>query len=142
MTVTTRRSLLEVRKTLRLNWYRCPIDPAAFRELMEPCDYKGWLQAAGHLVVFCLTGCLTIYLFLVEEWFWLVFSLFFHGIVGSFFKGLAAHELGHGSVFKTKTLNAIFLRIYSIVSWHNFHEYAVSHTYHHRYTLYEDGDRE
>ena len=50
--------------------------------------------------------------------------------------------MGHGSVFKTKTLNAIFLRIYSIVSWHNFHEYAVSHTYHHRYTLHEDGDRE
>ncbi|GIR54410.1 MAG: hypothetical protein CM15mP62_18810 [Rhodospirillaceae bacterium] len=52
MTVTTRRSLLEVRKTLRPNWYRCPIDPAAFRELMEPCDYKGWLQAGGHLVIF------------------------------------------------------------------------------------------
>ena len=142
MTVTTRRPLLEVRKTLRPNWYRCPIDPAAFRELMEPCDYKGSLQAGGHLVIFCLTSCLTIYLYLVEEWFWLVFSLFFHGIGGSCFKGLAAHELGHGSVFKTKTLNAIFLRIYSIVSWHNFHEYAVSHTYHHRYTLHEDGDRE
>ena len=137
-----RKSLLEVRKTLRPNWYRCPIDPVAFKDLMEPCDYKGWLQAGGHLIIFCLTGFITTYFFLIEEWFWLLFSLFFHGIVGSFFKGLAAHELGHGSVFKTKILNAIFLRIYSIISWHNFHEYAISHTYHHRYTLYKEGDRE
>ena len=137
-----KKSLLEVRKTLRPNWYRCPIDPVAFKALMEPCDYKGWLQAGGHLIIFCLTGFITTYFFLIEEWLWLLFSLFFHGIVGSFFKGLAAHELGHGSVFKTKILNAIFLRIYSIISWHNFHEYAISHTYHHRYTLYKEGDRE
>ena len=137
-----RKSLLEVRKTLRPNWYRCPIDPVAFKAVMEPCDYKGWLQAGGHLIIFCLTGFITTYFILIEEWFWLLFSLFFHGIVGSFFKGLAAHELGHGSVFKTKILNAIFLRIYSIISWHNFHEYAISHTYHHRYTLYKEGDRE
>tara|TARA_B100000989_G_scaffold290674_1_gene264123 strand:- start:4883 stop:5167 length:285 start_codon:yes stop_codon:yes gene_type:complete len=39
-------------------------------------------------------------------------------------------------------LNTILLRIYSIIGWHNFHEYAVSHAYHHRYTLYGDGDRE
>ena len=39
-------------------------------------------------------------------------------------------------------MNIIFLRIYSIVSWRNFHEYAVSHTYHHQYTLYGDGNRE
>ena len=137
-----KKSLLEVRKTLRPNWYRCPIDPVAFKALMEPCDYKGWLQAGGHLIIFCLTGFITTYFFLIGEWLWLLFSLFFHGIVGSFFKGLAAHELGHGSVFKTKILNAIFLRIYSIISWHNFHEYAISHTYHHRYTLYKEGDRE
>ena len=49
-----RKSLLEVRKTLRPNWYRCPIDPVAFKDLMEPCDYKGWLQAGGHLIIFCL----------------------------------------------------------------------------------------
>ena len=39
-------------------------------------------------------------------------------------------------------MHIIFLRIYSIISWRNFHEYTVSHTYHHRYTLYGDGDRE
>ena len=59
-----------------------------------------------------------------------------------FLKGLLPMSWDTARFFKTKSLNAIFLRIYSIVSWHNFHEYAVSHTYHHRYTLHEDGDRE
>ena len=59
-----------------------------------------------------------------------------------FFKGVAAHELGHGTVFKTKSLNKIFLLIYSLLSWHNHHEYNISHTYHHRYTLHPEGDRE
>ena len=77
---------------------------------MEPCDYKGWLQAGGHLVIFCLTGCLTIYLFLVEEWFWLVFSLFFHGIVGSFFKGLAAHAVGPRLSFQNKNFKRNFFK--------------------------------
>ena len=55
---------------------------------------------------------------------------------------MAAHELGHGTVFKTKSLNKLFLRIYSIISWHNYHEYNISHTYHHKYTLHPEGDRE
>ena len=54
MTATTKRSLLDVRKTLQPNWYRCPIYPVTFRELMVPCDFKGWLQAGAHLEIFVL----------------------------------------------------------------------------------------
>ena len=35
MTVATKKTLLEVRKMLRPNWYRCPIGPVAFRRLMR-----------------------------------------------------------------------------------------------------------
>ena len=45
-------------------------------------------------------------------------------------------------MFKTKPLNRVFLRIYAPLAWFNFHDYALSHTYHHRYTLHPDGDRE
>ena len=69
-------------------------------------------------------------------------SLFIHGTSASFFKGVAAHELGHGNIFKTKSLNKLFLHIYSIISWHNYHEYNISHTYHHKYTLHPESDRE
>ena len=53
--------LTEVRKNLRINWYRCPIDPKTFRELMQPSDFQGFIQAGGHLFIFLITGGLTLY---------------------------------------------------------------------------------
>jgi fatty acid desaturase len=132
----------EARRNLKIKWYRCPIDRAVLRDLMQPSDAQGWFQAGGHLLIFAGTGSLTLYLFSQQLWLWAALALFAHGTSASFFKGIAAHELGHGTVFKTRWLNQFFLRAYSLVSWHNHHEYAVSHTYHHRYTLHPDGDRE
>ena len=48
----------------------------------------------------------------------------------------------HASVFKTRWLNGFFLRVYSVLCWWNFHEYAMSHTYHHLYTLHPRADKE
>lgn len=75
---------------------------------------------------------------------WLSFTvaLFAHGTVGSFFSGTAPHELGHGTVFRTKWLNRLFMHLFSLLSWWDHFDYASSHTYHHRYTMYPDGDRE
>ena len=95
----------------------------------------------GHLGIFAATGVSTVYFYFHQEWVWFGIALFLHGTVTAFL-GLAVHELGHGTVFQTKGLNRFFLRVYSILSWHNFPEYAMSHTYHHRYTLHPDGDRE
>ena len=58
------------------------------------------------------------------------------------FLSSGCHELDHGTVFRTKRLNRLFLHIYGVLSWFNFHDYALSHTYHHRYTLHPAGDRE
>ena len=44
-------------------------------------------------------------------------ALFLHGTVGSFFSGTTLHELGYGTVFRTKALNKIFLYIFSVLSW-------------------------
>ena len=52
------------------------------------------------------------------------------------------HELCHTTVFKTKWLNDIFLRIFSFLGWLNFEIYRFSHSYHHRFTLFVEGDRE
>ena len=136
------RSLAEVRNSLRINWYRCPVEPATLRRLMQRSDLQGWLQAGGHLLLYLATGTLTYLLFANGIWLGFALALFVHGTVGAFFKGLATHELGHGTVFRTKRLNRAFLRLFGLISWNNHHIYAVSHTYHHRYTLYPDGDRE
>lgn len=44
-------------------------------------------------------------------------ALFLYGTVGSFFSGTTLHELGYGTVFRTKALNKIFLYIFSVLSW-------------------------
>ena len=52
------------------------------------------------------------------------------------------HELSHGTVFKTKSLNRLFVRVFNLLGWGNHHDYQMSHTHHHRYTLHSEADRE
>ena len=134
--------LAEVRKTLRVEWYRCPIEHSKLRELSRRSDWQGWFQAGGHLALFAATGTL-VYLFWAQQtWLAFIIALFAHGTVASFFVGVAPHELGHGTVFRTKKLNKFFMYLFSLLSWWDHFDYASSHTYHHRYTLHPEGDRE
>ena len=136
------RPLAEVRKDLRVEWYRCPIEGAKLRELSRRSDLQGWYQAGGHLALFLMTGALTYFFWLQQIWVGVVIGLFLHGTVGTFFRGVAGHELVHGSVFRTKILNKVFLYVFSLLGWWDIFDYASSHTYHHRYTLHPEGDRE
>ena len=84
---------------------------------------------------------LTVYFYLQEQWVGVVVALFAYGTLASNYL-YACHELGHGTVFRTKWLNEFFLRVFSVLGWWNFHEYAMSHTYHHVYTLHPRADKE
>ena len=134
--------LSEVRNNLKPQWYRSKMDPDKFRKFSKRSNFKGFIQAGGHFGLFCITG-LVVYLTWVNSY-WILFpiAIFIHGTVSSFFKGTAVHELGHGTVFKNNLLNKLFLYIFSLISWWNPFDYAASHTYHHRYTLHPEGDRE
>ena len=134
--------LAEVRGRLRVKWYRSPVDPATLRRLMQRSDLQGWLQAGGHLALGVVTGALVWWCWARGLWLGFVLALFAHGTVASFFTGVAPHELAHGTVFRTKRLNQVFLYLYSLLSWWDPFDYGTSHTYHHRYTLYPEGDRE
>ncbi|MBT3602910.1 MAG: fatty acid desaturase [Candidatus Latescibacteria bacterium] len=134
--------LAEVRKNLRVEWYRCPIEHAKLRELSKRSNLQGLFQAGGHLTLFIGTGILTYYFWSQQAWLSFVITLFLHGTFGSFLSGVAPHELGHGTVFRTKWLNKFFMYLFSLISWWDPFDYASSHTYHHRYTQYPDGDRE
>ena len=131
----------DFRNNQRIRWYRCPIDPATFRSLSEPSNSRGLVQSAGHLAIWIGTGTASGYLFMQELWWRFAVALFLHGTAASFFSA-AHHELCHTSVFRTKSLNEFFLRIFSFLGWYNFHIYRFSHIYHHRNTLFLDGDRE
>jgi fatty acid desaturase len=132
----------QVRKNLHISWYRCPVEPARLKELTRRNDLQGALQTFGHLLLLIVTAAATWLFFSRGIWVGFALALFAHGTAYSFLAGLATHELAHGTVFKTRRLNDVFVRFYSLISWFNFHDYKVSHTYHHLYTLHPQGDRE
>ncbi len=134
--------LSEVRKTLRVKWYRSPISHERLRELSARSNTKGWIQAGGHVGVYLLLAALTILFWSQQAWIAFVISLWALGFVATFFKGTAAHELGHGTVFKSKALNNGFLHAVCLISWWDPYDYGASHTYHHRYTTHLHADRE
>ena len=134
--------LERVRRDLQVRWYRCPIDPARLRELMRRSDVQGALQTLGHIGLWAAAGAATAYFFTQGMWLAFGIALWCEGTVGVSFRGLGTHELDHGTVFRTKWLNRFFLVPLSLLTWWSHHEYAMSHTYHHRYTLYSEGDRE
>ena len=134
--------LSEVRKKLRVKWYRCPISHERLRELSTRSNRKGWVQAGGHLGVYFLLVALTVWFWSQQVWIAFALSLWLLGFVATFFKGTAAHELGHGTVFKSKSLNQWFLHAVCFISWWDPYDYGASHTYHHRYTTHLEADRE
>ena len=134
--------LSEARDALNVQWYRSAIEPRRFRELSRRSNLEGWIQAGGHLALFISTGTAVYFAYTAKAWLLFVLAIFCHGTISSFFRGPATHELGHGTVFNTKWLNKLFLYLFSLLSWWNPFDYASSHTYHHRYTLHPEGDRE
>jgi fatty acid desaturase len=137
-----REPMEQVRKHFRIAWYRSPIDRVKLKEFTRRDDLRGAFQALGHLALLAATAAATWISFNRGVWVAFALCLFAHGTIYSFLAGLATHELAHGTVFQTRWLNELFLRFFSLISWFNFHDYKMSHTYHHLYTLHPRGDRE
>ena len=133
--------LKEARKSLRINFYRSPIAKEEFRILLQLSDIRAWLQTLGVVGYLLVTGGLTYYFFFHQMWVLFALALFAYGTYASFL-GSGCHEFTHGRVFKTKWLNKFFLYLFGLINMFNHEEYLLSHTYHHRYTLHPEGDRE
>ena len=95
----------------------------------------------GHLGLWAATGLAAYWLFTQQIWWGFLLALFAHGTVASFFTA-PHHELCHTTVFRSRRLNELFLVVFSLLGWLNFHVYRFSHSYHHRFTLFVEGDRE
>jgi len=125
----------------KINWYRSPIDRETLAALNQRSDWKGLLQTLGHLGLLVLTAAAAWYAayHLPLAVFFLL--LFIHGTFYAFLLN-GFHELCHKSVFKSKTLNSVFLSILSFLSWNNPVFFWTSHQRHHRYTLHPPDDLE
>ena len=125
----------------RVKWYRCPIEPETLKKLTRRSDAKGLFYALGNLLPLAGTAYLAFIFFQREFWLGFALSVWLHGSIRSVASS-AHHELAHGTVFKSKWLNAVFLRIWSVLIMFNYHRYKLSHTYHHLYTLHQETDGE
>ena len=120
-------------------WYRVPVEKETMRSLNGRSDWKGFLQTGGHLCLLALTA--TAAWFTKDRLYLLIPILFLHATFYSFLIN-GFHELIHNSVFKTKFLNVLFLKIYSFLAWLNPVFFWASHAEHHKYTLHQPDDLE
>ena len=60
--------LSKVRRTLKVRWYRCPIDKEELRQLMQRSDLRGAFQAVGHLALWGATGTAAFLCFHHQLW--------------------------------------------------------------------------
>jgi fatty acid desaturase len=125
----------------QIRWYRTPIDKDLLRELSRRSDLLGTLQAVGYLGVFAVTATASVY----SSSHWPVVAtvglVFLHGMVAAYMIN-GVHELGHGTVFRTRALNRIFEHVLAFLGWINHEMFFASHTRHHAYTLHPPDDLE
>lgn len=129
------------RKAPVIDWYRSPIARAEFLALHEKSDVKGAAQTLGYLAILAATATAAFYS--VWHWAWpaTVLLVFLHGMATAFLIN-GVHELGHGTVFKTKWANRFFCHVLAFLGWINHETFYASHTRHHRYTLHPPDDLE
>ena len=129
------------RKGRQIRWYRTPIDAALLRDLSRRSDVRGALQTLGYLGIYATTAALSIYSAVHWRWYATAPLVFLHGMVTAFMIN-GVHELGHGTVFRSRWLNALFVRVLAFLGWINFQMFGQSHGRHHAYTLHPPDDLE
>ncbi|MBP6506198.1 MAG: fatty acid desaturase [Opitutaceae bacterium] len=136
-------------ESIKINWYRCKVDKALMSELMRKSDARAFLQVIPQFALFVLTGTLAYLAFRhLNSLNWptalplLLLALFAHGTIGSFFGGIACHELCHKTPFATQFWNTFFLKIYSFLGWFDPTGYRASHIRHHQVTVHTEHDGE
>lgn len=124
-----------------IDWYRTPVNKDELRRLTQKSDARGLLQTGGFLGLLALTGGAAYFAAGRLPWPVVVLLVFIHGTFWQFILN-GFHELCHQTVFKTRVLNAFFVRVFGILGWHNVHLFTGSHTRHHQYTLHPPQDLE
>ncbi len=135
--------------SMKVAWYRTPVDPEELALLMQRSDWRGWCQTLLHLGLWFGTGVTAYALYSnleMNNWTWnlplLLVVLFCHGTIGPFLSLIAVHELQHRTVFRTRWLNEWFERLYAFLSWSDYIWYQQSHARHHRATCQGGADGE
>ncbi len=125
----------------RVEWFRVPLPLQDLENLNRSSDQHGLLQAGGHALLMAATAATAVTCWQHAAWGWLLIALYVHGTVCGFMIN-AVHELVHGTVFRTRWLNQVFVHFFAFVGWINHYAYWASHSEHHKFTLHEKRDGE
>ena len=97
---------------IKINWYRSKVDRAVMSRLVQRKDARAFAQVFLQLGLFVVTGGSAYALYQQidgSNWPWMVplllLALFVHGTNGSFFGGVACHELCHKTPFTSPFWN-------------------------------------
>jgi len=131
----------DVRKNIAITWYRTKLTKEQIKEVHQKSDLKGAIQTFGFLAILIGAGVAAWFSFNHWPWWATVGIVFLYGMVGAFTIN-GVHELGHGTVFKTRWLNSFFCHLLAFLGWHNHETFQYSHIRHHRYTLHPPDDLE
>ena len=108
-------------KSPAIAWYRSHIPSPELKRLHERSDARGFAQTLGYLGLLVATGAAVLYAAGKIPVSVLLALIFLHGTCFAF-QINAVHELGHGTVFKTKALNAFFVRIFAFLRLDQFRD--------------------
>lgn len=127
------------RSSRTIGWHRTAVPHEVMQELNKRSDLKGLLQIGTHISLILLTGALA---WKVQDRIYLLLPVLF--CYGTFYVFIlnATHEMCHNSVFKTRLLNAFFLRLFCFLGWRSHLLFWTSHAEHHKYTLHQPDDLE
>jgi len=124
-----------------VDWYRVPLPPGQLEALNRRSDLLGLAQSLGYLTVCVATGAVAVWAAMGHHWWILAGALVAHGNVTAFMIN-AVHELVHGTVFRTRWLNTLFVHLFAFIGWINHRQFWVSHAEHHQHTMHFPYDQE
>ncbi|MBZ9655752.1 fatty acid desaturase [Phyllobacterium lublinensis] len=119
-------------------WFSAKVDRKAFKQLIKRSDAAGLQHFGVWLGLLLGSGTLA---FLTWGTWWCVPAFLVYGMVYSM-SDHHAHELSHGTPFKTRWINEIFYHLNGFMTLHEGHYWRWSHSRHHTETLIVGRDPE
>ena len=120
-------------------WARVKLDPKILKQCMQRTNTRPLFDMMSWLVLMGVFGWLA-----VEYWgsFAGFVYLFIYGVLYGSGSSAREHETGHGTAFKSKTLNRVFHEITSFCILRETFLRNYGHDLHHRHTIIKDVDPE
>lgn len=128
----------ELSRTTEPQWYVCPIDRKALKLFMQRSDAKGLSNFGLWLALLSASGLIAYYSW--GTW-WAVPAFLVYGTLYSSSEA-RAHELGHGTPFRTRWINEAFYHLCSFMALREAYYGRWRHSIHHSYTIHTDIDPE